>query len=177
MAQQRNDGKARFNSAQCNITAAVNKIEVVAANERAMVAEITYGELDFAAATKSRIAFGASANAVTADGAYRAAVKALDDLCAHPSPTTTAPTTKSPPSPPSPQAATTAIITPNTVGTIILGNHYVRASSLLWAEMETAIRELQTNPLGDLAMVEARETNPTVIGRRIIVLDGLRKLV
>jgi hypothetical protein len=63
------------------------------------------------------------------------------------------------------------------VGTIILGNHYVRASSLLWAEMEMAIRELQTNPLGDLAMVEARETDPTVIGRRMIVLDGLRKLV
>ena len=68
-------------------------------------------------------------------------------------------------------------ITPNSTGTIIPGNHYVRASSLLRAETNSAIRELQTNPQGDVTMAEGEDTNPIIIGGRAIVLNALRQLV
>jgi hypothetical protein len=45
-----------------------------------MVAEVTYGEMDHTVTTKSRIALGASANAVTAGGNYQAVVRPLKEL-------------------------------------------------------------------------------------------------
>jgi hypothetical protein len=68
-------------------------------------------------------------------------------------------------------------ITPNSVCTIIPGNPYVRASSLLWAETNSAIQELQTNSQGDVAMAEAGETNSAIIGGCAIILNALRQLV
>jgi hypothetical protein len=79
-AQQRVSAKARLDKAQCNLSAAVNEIEIAAVNERIMVAEVTYGKIDHTAMTKSRIALGASANAVTAGGNYQAAVRVLEEL-------------------------------------------------------------------------------------------------
>jgi hypothetical protein len=161
-AQQRVSAKARLDKAQCNLSAAINEIKIAAVNERIMVVEVTYGKMDHMATTKSCIMLGASANAVTAVGNYQAAVRALEELRAQPSgmvgntpSQAVVMTTMSPPSPLSPQATTTTTITPNSVGTIIPGNHYVRASSLLWAETNLAIQELQTNPQGDVAMAEA----------------------
>ncbi len=97
--------------------------------------EVTYGEVNHAATTKNCIALGANANVITAGGNYKAAVKALEELRA-----TTSTTSPPPPSPLAPQATTT--ISPNSTGTTIPGNHYVRASSLLRAETNSAIREL-----------------------------------
>jgi hypothetical protein len=170
VAKQLADAKARLDDAQCDLAAAVDEIEIAAANERIMVAEVTYGEVNHAATTKNRIALGANANAITAGGNYEAAVKALKELRA-----TTSMTSPSPPSPLAPQATTT--ITPNSTGTIIPGNHYVRASSLLWVETNSAIRELQTNPQGDVMMAKEEDTNLTIIGGCEIVLNALRQLL
>ncbi len=79
-AQQCVSAKACLDEAQCNLSAAVDEIKIAAANTRIMVAEVTYREMDHMAITKSRIALGASANAVTAGGNYQPVVRALKEL-------------------------------------------------------------------------------------------------
>jgi hypothetical protein len=79
-AQQRVSAKARLNEAQCNLSAAINDIEIAAANKRIMVAEVTYSKMDHTVTTKSRITLGASANVVTAGGNHQAVVRALKEL-------------------------------------------------------------------------------------------------
>ncbi len=170
VAKQLADAKARLDNAQSDRSAAVDEIEIAAANEMIMVAEVTYGKINHAAITKNRIALGANTNAIIAGGNYEAAVKALEELWAM-----TSTTSLSPPSFLAPQATTR--ITPNSTSTIIPGNHYVRASSLLWAETNSAIWELQTNPQGDVMMAEEDDTNLTIIGGRAIVLNALRQLL
>jgi hypothetical protein len=63
------------------------------------------------------------------------------------------------------------------VGTVIPGNHYIRASYLLWAETKLAIQELQLNPQGDIEMAEAGETNSAIVGGRAIILNTLCQLM
>jgi hypothetical protein len=79
-AQQHVNAKAGLNKAQCNLSAAVDEIKIAAVNKRIMVAEVTYGKMNHTATTKSHIALGASANAVTAGGNYQAVVRALEEL-------------------------------------------------------------------------------------------------
>jgi hypothetical protein len=165
----------------------IDPIEIAQADEQVEIAEVTLCELDRVATEKGHIAYGANAFNDRACYEYEEAMKTLTNLreriarnndngtpsdgasmssCG--SSTTTPRTTTSTLS----SVSTNAGIITQTPGTILPGNPYVRASSLLHRETAAAIWEINapTNSTDDTPMDNMIDmTTPSIGGRRNVI--------
>jgi len=162
---------ARAISLQAQIIAE-DPVGIAQADEQFEIAEVTLCELDRVATEKGLIAYGANAFNERACEEYEEAMKMLTNLREKiSSPSDGSTTTPRTTSTLSSISANASVIT-QTPGTILPGNPYVRASSLLHRETAVDIREINapTDSTDDVPMDTMIDmTTPSIGGRRNII--------
>ena len=151
----------------------IDPIGIAQADEQVEIAEVTLCELDRVATEKGHIAYGANAFNERACEEYEEAMKTLINLRESiSSPNDRSSTTPRTTSTLSSISTNASFMITQTPGTILPGNPYVRASSLLHRETAAAIREINapTESTDDIPMDNMIDmTTPSIGGRRNVI--------